>query len=337
MRRRLLAASLLTVALAGTACGSSTKSTGKSSAGLNESASTIPIVGGGGASTSAAYAGSASTAAAAAGAATTVGGQAAADSRAYPSTTAAASGTARTTIPAVPSPYSPPATYPVPEPGAIRTADDNRSTFALDVDTASYTLARNYLDNGVLPDPSSVRTEEFVNFFAAGFPEATERGLTLRADGARAPFLPANHRVLRVGVQGQTVPAGDRKPANLTFVIDTSGSMGEGNKLELVKSGLRRLVRSLGEQDTVEIVRVLLGRPRRARSHTRHRRGRAAHRPHHRRAGARGLHQRAGRPRARATCGHAPRSSAAPSTGWCSPPTASPTPVPRRPTPSSRR
>ncbi len=260
MRRRVIVASLLAAALAGSGCGSSTKSSGKASADLSGGGSTIPIVAGGSASTAAASAttsaGGAATTAAAAGAATTAGGSRAAvpNDRAYPPASAAASGgAARPTIPAMP-PYAPPSEpYPIAGP-ATRTVDDNRSTFALDVDTASYTLTRNYLDNGLLPDPSAVRTEEFVNFFVAGFPDATERGLTIRADGSRVPFLASNHRVLRVGVQGQNVPAGDRKPANLTFVIDTSGSMGEGNKLELVKSGLHRLVRSLGEQDTVEIV-----------------------------------------------------------------------------------
>lgn len=136
-----------------------------------------------------------------------------------------------------------------------RTSEDNRSTFALDVDTASYTLARQALDAGYLPDPVTVRTEEFVNFFDQGWDPATERGLTLRADGARVPFLGEGHRVLRVGVQGESVPAAERKDAVLTLLVDTSGSMADAGKLELAKAGLRRLVRSLGRDDTVALVR----------------------------------------------------------------------------------
>jgi Ca-activated chloride channel family protein len=149
----------------------------------------------------------------------------------------------------------PPASYQ--DPGRNPQTDalqDNRSTFALDVDTASYTIARNYLRNGVLPDAASVRTEEFVNFFAQDFSPTTERGLSIRADGASVPFLGADHRVVRVGVVGQSVDPGERKPASITVVVDTSGSMADRNKLDLVKAGLHRLVRSLRSDDTVEIV-----------------------------------------------------------------------------------
>ena len=244
MRRHLFVASLAVVAVASTACASSSHESARRSEDA-ASASTIPAIGGDASSSATSAAASATTAAAASTVAPAY--------RPMPSTTAAAAASGA----AVTAPYAvPPAAEDrdVAPPPATPTVVDNRSSFALDVDTASYTIARNQLRNGVLPDAYGVRTEEFVNFFDQGWPTATERGLTVRADGARVPFLPSSHRVLRVSVQGQDVAAGDRKPANLTFVVDTSGSMADSGKLDLVKAGLHRLVRSLGRDDTVAIV-----------------------------------------------------------------------------------
>lgn len=241
MRRQLFVASLAIVAVTSTACGSSSHESGRRSEDAS-SASSIPAIGGERSSSATSAAASATTAAAASTSAPAY--------QPMPSTTAASGA-------AVTAPYAvPPAgdDREVAPPPGTPTMVDNRSSFALDVDTASYTIARNQLRNGVLPDTYSVRTEEFVNFFDQGWPEAEERGLTIRADGARVPFLADSHRVLRVSVQGQAVPASDRKPANLTFVVDTSGSMADSGKLDLVKAGLHRLVRSLGRDDTVEIV-----------------------------------------------------------------------------------
>lgn len=238
--RRALAAMLATAALG--ACSSSTGESGSD-------AGTIPIVGGGTTARERSASGASATTVAAAPAS---GGASA--------ITAAASAAAKVAgdEQAASRPRYPPAASATTAPPATptdRTSQDNRSTFALDVDTASYTLARQALANGYLPDPATVRTEEFVNFFDQGWDRATERGLTLRADGARVPFLGPDHRVLRVGVQGQDVAAGDRKPAVLTLLVDTSGSMADAGKLDVAVAGLRRLVRSLGRDDTVEIVR----------------------------------------------------------------------------------
>jgi Ca-activated chloride channel homolog len=135
----------------------------------------------------------------------------------------------------------------------VATAEDNQSTFALDVDTGSYTVTRGYLTNGLLPDTASVRTEEFVNYFPQAYPPPAD-GMGIHVDGTAAPFLddPAK-RVLRVGLQAAVVEEADRQPANLTFVVDTSGSM-EGQNMEMVKAGLTRLVDSLRPDDQVAIV-----------------------------------------------------------------------------------
>lgn len=135
----------------------------------------------------------------------------------------------------------------------VPTAEQNESTFALDVDTGSYAIARASLTDGYLPEPESVRTEEFVNYFAQDYP-APATGLGIHVDGTPVPWLtdPAK-RIVRVGLQGATVAELDRQQANVTLVVDVSGSM-EGAKLEMVKAGLGRLVDSLRPDDRLAIV-----------------------------------------------------------------------------------
>ncbi len=131
--------------------------------------------------------------------------------------------------------------------------DDHRSTFALDVDTASYTVARSYLKDGRLPPPEAVRVEEFVNYFEYGYGAPHDRAFAIDVDGARSHWG-RNRHLLRVGLQARTVKASRREDAVLTFVIDVSGSMQQENRLELVKRSLRYLVDQLGEDDRVGIV-----------------------------------------------------------------------------------
>lgn len=132
---------------------------------------------------------------------------------------------------------------------------DNLSTFALDVDTASYTVTRRYLNDWTLPPFEAVRAEEFINFFDPGYAAPRDSAFTIYADGAPAPRgYEADSYVIRFGVQGYRVPEHERKPSNLTFVIDTSGSMEMENRLELVKRSLRLLVEHLDERDSVAIV-----------------------------------------------------------------------------------
>lgn len=132
---------------------------------------------------------------------------------------------------------------------------DHLSTFALDVDTAAYTVARSYINDGMLPPYDAVRVEEFVNFFNQGYAAPRDAAFTIYADGAPAPSgFGGGAAVLRFGIQGYRVDEFERKPAVLTFVIDTSGSMSAENRLELVKRSLRLLVEQLDERDWVTIV-----------------------------------------------------------------------------------
>lgn len=132
---------------------------------------------------------------------------------------------------------------------------DHLSTFALDVDTASYTVTRSYLNDGMLPPYEAVRVEEFVNAFDQGYASPKDAAFTVYADGAPAPRgYDESAYILRFGVQGYRVENFERKPAVLTFVIDVSGSMNMENRLELVKKSLRMLVDRLDGRDSVAIV-----------------------------------------------------------------------------------
>jgi Ca-activated chloride channel homolog len=136
----------------------------------------------------------------------------------------------------------------------VDTRSDHLSTFALDVDTASYTVARKYLNDGKLPPQDAVRPEEFINYFDAGYNPPAQAAFALYAEGAQSPFLWDGTYILRFGVQGYKVPESQRKPVALTFVIDISGSMAMQNRLGLVKQALQILVSRLRPQDSVGIV-----------------------------------------------------------------------------------
>jgi Ca-activated chloride channel family protein len=136
------------------------------------------------------------------------------------------------------------------------TEDDHLSTFALDVDTGSYTIMRNYLRDGNLPPSDSVRVEEYINYFDQGYevPPA-HQAFGIYVDGSPSPFTQTErYQMLRVGIQGYQVPDYERKDAALTFVIDVSGSMDLDNRLGLVKRSLELLVEQLRPSDTVSIV-----------------------------------------------------------------------------------
>ncbi len=138
----------------------------------------------------------------------------------------------------------------------IDTEDDHLSTFALDVDTGSYTIMRNYLNDGNLPPADSVRVEEYVNYFDQGYKQPSARQtFSINLDGGPSPFTQTErYDMLRVGIQGYDVDEWDRKDVALTFVIDVSGSMDMDNRLGLVKRSLELLVEQMGRGDTISIV-----------------------------------------------------------------------------------
>ena len=160
-------------------------------------------------------------------------------------------------VPVIPTPGEPIATTIVPDLDTnpfVDPAQDRLSTFALDVDTGSYTAARNYISAGTLPPASNVRPEEFLNYFRYDYPVPEESAFGIYIDSAPSPFSATGTQYVRVGIQGQRISDAQRKDAVLTFVIDISGSMSEPNRLPLVKQALRLLVNELRPTDQVAIV-----------------------------------------------------------------------------------
>jgi len=135
----------------------------------------------------------------------------------------------------------------------VVTAEDALSTFGLDVDTASYSIARSYIQRGALPPPSAVRVEEFVNALPQDYRADPAKTFTVFLEGAPHPFHRGYH-LLRIGIKAREVAQRDRKPVVLTFVIDVSGSMAMENRLGLVKRSLRLLVEKLDERDRIGLV-----------------------------------------------------------------------------------
>ncbi|SDT52029.1 Ca-activated chloride channel family protein [Actinoplanes derwentensis] len=138
-------------------------------------------------------------------------------------------------------------------------AESPQSTFAMDVDTASYDYARNLIGQGSLPAPETVRPEEFINAFRHPYPQPVADGFSITMDGAR---LPDSHRatpdgdvrLLRVGLQTRADDVSVRPDAQLTFVLDISGSMADPGKLDVVKDALRAYAEQARPTDEVAIV-----------------------------------------------------------------------------------
>lgn len=136
----------------------------------------------------------------------------------------------------------------------VDASKDRLSTFAADVDTASYTLARRQLNAHGMPAKAGIRPEEFVNYFTYTFPEpAAGTPFAVVMDAAPSPLSPSRH-VVRVGVATKAKSMIERKPAHLVFLVDTSGSMSGADRIELAKQSLRILVNGLGDKDTVALV-----------------------------------------------------------------------------------
>ncbi|SDP22680.1 Ca-activated chloride channel family protein [Pedococcus dokdonensis] len=138
------------------------------------------------------------------------------------------------------------------EPVMTDPREDALSTFALDIDTGSYTRFRDAVNQGSSAVASEVRTEEFVNYFEQGYATPRE-GLDVSIDAAALPFR-AGHRLVRVGVSSAAADSETRRDADLVLVVDCSGSMSQDNKMETTKSALHILTGSLRSSDRVAMV-----------------------------------------------------------------------------------
>lgn len=146
--------------------------------------------------------------------------------------------------------------FPDAKPNAVIVAAEQPvSTFSIDVDTASYGYVRDQLNEGVLPQADAVRVEEMVNYFDYSYPLPENRDVPFRAT-VRVYPTPWNKgtQILHIGIKGFDIPRKERPPANLVFLIDSSGSMDEPKKLPLLKSAFHLLVDQLNAKDRVTIV-----------------------------------------------------------------------------------
>lgn len=134
-------------------------------------------------------------------------------------------------------------------------ADDPVSTFSIDVDTASYSFVRASLNGGRLPVQDAVRVEEMINYFSYDYavPESREVPFRTSVSVVETPWN-EHTRLMQIGIQGYKVPLTDLPPQNLVFLIDTSGSMADANKLPLLQQSFRLLLSSLRDEDEVAIV-----------------------------------------------------------------------------------
>jgi Ca-activated chloride channel family protein len=136
-----------------------------------------------------------------------------------------------------------------------RVADEPVSTFSIDVDTASYSMVRRALKAGRLPDRDSVRVEEMINYFPYAWPAPESRETPFRATVTVTPTPWNRHtQLMHVAIKGYEIAAAQKPRTNLVFLVDTSGSMQDADKLPLLKSSLRLLLDRLGPDDSVGLV-----------------------------------------------------------------------------------
>ncbi len=161
-------------------------------------------------------------------------------------------------------------TYAAPEPGYIQhntegysAIDENGfkdvlhnplSTFSIDVDRASYSNVRRFLNMGQLPPIDAVRIEEMINYFSYDYPEPEgKHPFSVYTEISTCPWN-NTHQLLHVGLKGKSIDKSELPPSNLVFLIDVSGSMSAANKLPLLKQAFRMLVNELRPEDRVAMV-----------------------------------------------------------------------------------
>ncbi|MCH7727863.1 MAG: VWA domain-containing protein [Planctomycetes bacterium] len=129
-----------------------------------------------------------------------------------------------------------------------------KSTFSIDVDTASYANVRRFLNQGTLPPPGAVRIEEMINYFDYDYPQPEgDKPFSVSMEVAECPWQPG-HQLVRIGLKGKEIDSKERRPCNLVFLLDVSGSMSNQDKLPLLKRGLQMMLGQLTEADRVTIV-----------------------------------------------------------------------------------
>jgi Ca-activated chloride channel homolog len=142
----------------------------------------------------------------------------------------------------------------VNENGYKNVKDSPLSTFSIDVDNASYSNIRRFINMGEMPPADAVRTEEMINYFKYDYPEPVgEHPFSVNTELAECPWN-TKHWLLQIGLRGKSFDKSELPPSNLVFLIDVSGSMSDPNKLPLLKSAFGLLVNELRAQDHVAVV-----------------------------------------------------------------------------------
>ncbi len=128
------------------------------------------------------------------------------------------------------------------------------STFSIDVDTASYSNVRRFINSNQFPYKDAVRIEEMINYFSYDYPQPKkDHPFSIFTEISACPWN-TSHRLIHIGLQGKTLESEKLPPSNLVFLLDVSGSMGQPNKLPLLQKAFKLLVNELGAKDRVSIV-----------------------------------------------------------------------------------
>ncbi len=136
----------------------------------------------------------------------------------------------------------------------IQSLKEPLSTFSIDVDNASYSNARRFIQSGQLPNADAVRIEEFINYFNYDYQKPTgKHPFSVSTEISTAPWN-EKHKLVHVGIQGKDLDYDNLAPSNLVFLIDASGSMEAQNKLPLLRSSLKLLLTQLSKNDRIAIV-----------------------------------------------------------------------------------
>lgn len=142
----------------------------------------------------------------------------------------------------------------IEENGFKKVNENPLSTFSIDVDAASYSNMRRYLNRGELPPADAIRTEELINYFSYNYPQPTGKDpVKITTEVGSCPWN-KNHRLVRIGLKAKEIPTEKLPVSNLVFLIDVSGSMYGPQRLGLVQSSLKLLVNNLRDTDRVAIV-----------------------------------------------------------------------------------
>lgn len=137
----------------------------------------------------------------------------------------------------------------------VSVADEPVSTFSVDADGASYGIMRRYLTSGYSDiQPSSVRIEEFLNYFTFNYPQPTDgHHVAISGEVGDCPWNDA-HKLVRLGIKGKELKSDEVPQANFVFLVDVSGSMSGSDRLDLLKKGLKELLFQLNPDDRISLI-----------------------------------------------------------------------------------